>query len=391
MKTENVIVFDTTLRDGEQSPGVSMSVEDKVEIAKRLEKMGVDVIEAGFAFASPADFEAIQKISQVVKNATICSLARATEKDIDCAYEALKKANKKRIHTFIATSDIHLKYKLKKTQDEVVEMIKNSVSYAKTKCNDIEWSAEDATRTEIGFLTKCVKTAIQAGATTINLPDTVGYCYPQEYQKMFENVIKEVAKEIDFSNVIFSTHCHNDLGMATANAISGTIGGARQIECCINGIGERAGNTATEEIVMAFKVRKELRFDTNIDTKQIKQISDKIRDISGFAIQPNKAIVGKNAFLHESGIHQDGVLKHKSTYEIINPADVGIKTDNIVLGKLSGRSALKSKIEEMGYKFTDEQINQIFIKFKEIAGRKKFIVDEDVERIMKDCGFISLQ
>ena len=391
MKTEKIVVFDTTLRDGEQSPGVSMSVEDKVNIAIQLEKMGVDVIEAGFAFASPADFEAIQKISTVVKNSTICSLARATQKDIDCAYDALKKANKKRIHTFIATSDIHLKYKLKKTQDEVIEMIKNSVSYAKTKCDDIEWSAEDATRTEISFLIKCVKTAIQAGATTINLPDTVGYCYPQEYQKMFENVIKEVSKDIDISKVIFSTHCRNYLGMATANAISGAIGGARQIECCINGIGERAGNTATEEVVMAFKVRKELGFDANINTKQIKQMSDIIRDISGFAIQPNKAIVGKNAFLHESGIHQDGVLKNKSTYEIIDPADVGIKADNIVLGKLSGRSALRTKIEEIGYKLTDKQINQIFIKFKEIAGRKKFIVEEDIKRIMKDCGFINLQ
>ena len=390
MKTNNIIIFDTTLRDGEQSPGVSMSVDDKVSIAIQLENMGVDVIEAGFAFASPADFKAIQKISTVVKNSTICSLARATQKDIDCAYEALKSANKKRIHTFIATSDIHLKYKLKKTQDEVIEMIKNSVSYAKTKCNDIEWSAEDATRTEIGFLIKCVSIAIQAGATTINLPDTVGYCYPQEYQKMFENVIEEVGKEIDVSNVIFSTHCHNDLGMATANAISGAIGGARQIECCINGIGERAGNTATEEVVMAFKVRKELGFDTNIDTKQIKKMSDKIRDISGFVIQPNKAIVGKNAFLHESGIHQDGVLKNKSTYEIIDPKDVGIKTDNIVLGKLSGRSALTAKIEEMGYKFDEEQINKIFVKFKEIASRKKFVVEEDIERIMKDCGFISV-
>ena len=390
MKTDNIIIFDTTLRDGEQSPGVSMSVDDKINIAIQLEKMGVDVIEAGFAFASPADFEAIQKISQVVKNATICSLARATQKDIDCAYEALKNANKKRIHTFIATSDIHLKYKLKKTQDEVIEMVKNSVSYAKSKCSDIEWSAEDATRTEIGFLIKCVKTAIQSGATTINLPDTVGYCYPQEYQKMFENVITEVNKEIDTSNIIFSTHCHNDLGMATANAISGAIGGARQIECCINGIGERAGNTAMEEVVMAFKVKKGLGFDTNIDTKKIKKISDTIRDISGFTIQPNKAIVGKNAFLHESGIHQDGVLKHKSTYEIIDPANVGIKTDNIVLGKLSGRSALKAKIETMGYKFSEEQINKIFVKFKEIASRKKFVVEEDIERIMKDCGFINL-
>ena len=391
MKTEKIVIFDTTLRDGEQSPGVSMSVDDKVNIAVQLEKMGVDVIEAGFAFASPADFEAIQKISKVVKNATICSLARATQKDIDCAYDALKYANKKRIHTFIATSDIHLKYKLKKTQEEIIEIIKASVSYARNLCDDVEWSAEDATRTEIGFLIKCVKTAIQAGATTINLPDTVGFCCPQEYQQMFENVIKEVGKDVDISKVIFSTHCHNDLGMATANAISGAIGGARQIECCINCIGERAGNTATEEVVMAFKVRKELGFDTNIDTKQIKKISDTICDISGFVIQPNKAIVGKNAFLHESGIHQDGVLKHKSTYEIINPVDVGITTENIVLGKLSGRSALKAKIEEIGYKLTDEQINQIFIKFKEIASRKKFVVEKDIERIMKDCGFISLQ
>ena len=390
MKTENIIIFDTTLRDGEQSPGVTMSDEDKVNIAIQLENMGVDVIEAGFAFASPADFEAITKISKVVKNSTICSLARATEKDIDCAYEALKNANKKRIHTFIATSDIHLKYKLKKTKEEVIEMIKESVSYAKSKCNDIEWSAEDATRTEIDYLIECVKTAIQAGATTINLPDTVGYCYPQEYQKMFEKVISEVCKEIDISKVVFSTHCHNDLGMATANSISGAMGGARQIECCINGIGERAGNTATEEIVMAFKVRKELGFDTNIDTRQIKQMSDKIRDISGFVIQPNKAIVGKNAFLHESGIHQDGVLKNKSTYEIMDPKDVGIETNNIILGKLSGRSALRTKIEEMGYKFSEEQINQIFIKFKEIAARKKFVVDEDIIRIMKDCGFIGL-
>ena len=364
-----------------------MSVDDKVNVAIQLEKMGVDVIEAGFAFASPADFEAIQKISKVVKNSTICSLARATQKDIDCAYEALKNANKKRIHTFIATSDIHLKYKLKKTQDEIIEIIKNSVSYAKSKCDDIEWSAEDATRTEINFLIKCVKTAIQAGATTINLPDTVGFCCPQEYKRMFISVISEVEKEIDVSNVIFSTHCHNDLGMATANALAGVIGGARQVECCVNGIGERAGNTAMEEIVMIFKTKKCFAFDTNIDAKQIKKISDTIRDISGFVIQPNKAIVGKNAFIHESGIHQDGVLKNKSTYEIINPADVGIKTDNIVLGKLSGRSALKAKIEEMGYSFAEEQINQIFVKFKEIASRKKFVVEEDIERIIVDYGF----
>ena len=387
MNTKNIVIFDTTLRDGEQSPGVSMSIEDKVEIAKQLENFGVNVIEAGFAFASPADFEAITKISNVVKKSTICSLARATQKDIDCASEALKNAKNKRIHTFIATSDIHLKYKLKKTQDEIIEIIKNSVSYAKSKCDDVEWSAEDASRTDIGFLIKCVKVAIENGATTINLPDTVGYCYPQEYQKMFESVIKEVDKEINIDNIIFSTHCHNDLGMATANAISGVIGGARQIECCVNGIGERAGNTATEEVAMSFKVRKELGFDTTIDIGQIKKMSDKIKDVSGFVIQPNKAIVGKNAFLHESGIHQDGVLKNKSTYEIINPSDIGIETNNIILGKLSGRSALKSKIEEIGYHFDDEQINQIFVKFKEVASRKKIIVDEDIKQIVESFNF----
>ena len=387
MKQENIVVFDTTLRDGEQSPGVSISVDEKVEIAKQLENFGVNVIEAGFAFASPADFEAIQKISKVVEKSTICSLARATQKDIDCASDALKNAKNKRIHTFIATSDIHLKYKLKKTQDEIIEIIKNSVSYSKTKCNDIEWSAEDATRTEIGFLIKCVKTAILSGATTINLPDTVGYCYPQEYKKMFEDVIKEVKKDIDISNIIFSTHCHNDLGMATANAISGVIGGARQIECCVNGIGERAGNTATEEVVMCFKVRKDLGFDTTIDIKQIKKMSDTIKDISGFTIQPNKAIVGKNAFLHESGIHQDGVLKNKSTYEIIDPKDIGIETNNIVLGKLSGRSALKSKIIEMGYNINDNQLIDVFEKFKEVASRKKIIVDEDIKNIMNSFNF----
>ena len=387
MNTKNIVIFDTTLRDGEQSPGVSMGIEDKVEIARQLENFGANVIEAGFAFASPADFEAITKISNVVKKSTICSLARATQKDIDCASEALKNAKNKRIHTFIATSDIHLKYKLKKTQDEIIEIIKNSVSYAKSKCDDVEWSAEDASRTDIGFLIKCVKVAIENGATTINLPDTVGYCYPQEYQKMFESVIKEVGKEINIENIIFSTHCHNDLGMATANAISGVIGGARQIECCVNGIGERAGNTATEEVVMSFKVRKELCFDTTIDIGQIKKMSDKIKDVSGFVIQPNKAIVGKNAFLHESGIHQDGVLKNKSTYEIINPSDIGIEINNIILGKLSGRSALKSKIEEIGYHFDDEQINQIFVKFKEVASRKKIIVDEDIKQIVESFNF----
>jgi len=383
MKTNNIVVFDTTLRDGEQSPGATMSVQEKIEVAKFLETMKVDVIEAGFAFASPSDFEAITKISKEVKDVCICSLARSTRKDIDCAYEALKNAKNGRIHTFIATSDIHLKYKLKKTQDEIIEIIKASVSYARNLCDNIEWSAEDATRTDIDFLIKCTQTAIDNGATTINLPDTVGFCYPQEYQKMFEKVISNTKND----GVIFSTHCHNDLGMATANSIAGVIGGAHQIECTINGIGERAGNCAMEEMVMAFKVRKNLGFDTRIDTTKIKDASNMIKEITGFSVQPNKAIVGKNAFLHESGIHQDGVLKNKSTYEIIDPKDVGIEEDNIVLGKLSGRSALTAKIAEMGYKFTEEQINQIFVKFKEIASRKKFVVEEDIERIIKECGF----
>ena len=361
-------------------------MDEKIEIAHKLDELGIPQIEAGFPIVSENEKKSVKTIANEGLNAKIICLTRTKKEDIDAALDA----DVDGIITFMGLSDLHLKVKMDKPRDVINKICMDAVDYGKDHGLFVAFSAEDATRTEIGFLTKCVKTAIQAGATTINLPDTVGYCYPREYQKMFENVIKEVGKDVDISNIIFSTHCHNDLGMATANAISGTIGGARQIECCINGIGERAGNTAMEEVVMTFKVRKELGFDTNIDTKQIKKISDIIRDVSGFAIQPNKAIVGKNAFLHESGIHQDGVLKNKSTYEIIDPADVGIKADSIVLGKLSGRSALKAKIEEMGYHFTDEQINQIFVKFKEIAGRKKFVVEEDIERIMKDCGFIGL-
>ncbi len=339
-----------------------------------LQELNVDIIEAGFAFASKADFDSITEIARLIKNSTICSLARATKKDIDAAYESIKYAESKRIHTFIATSDIHLKHKLNKTQDEVLEMISNTVKYARNLCDNVEWSAEDATRTEIDYLIKCVQTAIKSGATTINLPDTVGFITPIEYKIMFEQVIKNV----DCEGIVFSTHCHNDLGMATANAFAGICGGARQVECTINGIGERAGNTALEEFVMTLKTRSDLGFETNINAKQIKNASKLVQKITGFTIQPNKAIVGKNAFLHESGIHQDGILKNKSTYEIIDPEDIGIAVNPIVLGRLSGRAALKDKLKEFGCNPSDEELYMMFDKFKEIATTKKFILDNDI-------------
>ena len=374
MSKKNIIIFDTTLRDGEQSPGASMTVNEKIEIAMLLQQLNVDVIEAGFAFASKTDFEAIQQISKLVKNASICSLARAVQKDIEIAYEALKTSQNPRIHTFIATSDIHLKHKLLKTQDEVIEIIASSVKFAKNFCSNIEWSAEDATRTEINYLTKCVQTAIKAGATTINLPDTVGFATPLEYKTMFEYIIKNT----DSQNVIFSTHCHNDLGMATANSLCGIQGGAKQVECTINGIGERAGNTALEEFVMTLKTRQDLGFNSSVNTKKIKEASKLVQKITGFTIQPNKAIVGKNAFLHESGIHQDGMLKEKSTYEIINKEDVGIKANPITLGRLSGRAALKEKLKEFACSPNDDELSIMFEKFKDIASRKKFILDNDI-------------
>jgi 2-isopropylmalate synthase len=382
-KKDNIIIFDTTLRDGEQSPGASMTINEKIEIALMLEQMNVDIIEAGFAFASKTDLDSITEISKLIKNSTICSLARATERDISAANESIKFAERKRIHTFIATSDIHLQHKLHKTQDEVLDIIHSSVKYARNLCNNIEWSAEDATRTDINYLIRCVQTAIKAGAKTINLPDTVGFTTPLEYKQMFEEVIKNT----DSDGIIFSTHCHNDLGMATANALCGIQGGARQVECAINGMGERAGNTAIEEFIMILKTRNDLNFRTNIDAKKIKDASKLVQKITGFTIQPNKAIVGKNAFLHESGIHQDGMLKCKNTYEIISPEDVGISVNPIVLGRLSGRAALKDKLKEFGCNPNDDELSVMFDKFKEIAATKKFILDNDiVDIINKNTG-----
>ena len=381
MFNNNVIIFDTTLRDGEQCPGASMTLQQKISVAEALEELGVDVIEAGFAMASKGDFEAIEKISQVVKNSTICSLSRARENDIQVAFDAIKKANRKRIHTFISTSDLHIEYKLKSTRERVLEMIKSSVSFARNLTDDVEWSAEDATRTDFDYLCKCVEVAIASGATTINLPDTVGFSYPSEIKKMFENVVNRVP---NIDKVILSTHCHNDLGMGTANSLSAVEGGARQIECTINGLGERAGNTALEEVVMSIKTRNDiLKYTCNIKTENISKISKLVSKASGFLVQKNKAIVGKNAFAHESGIHQDGMLKNRQTYEIMTPESVGINKTDLVLGKHSGRSALKNKLQELGFKeLTDEELNEIFEKFKALGDIKKEILDDDIFALM---------
>ncbi len=384
--TENnkqIIIFDTTLRDGEQCPGASMTLEQKLIVAEALDNLKVDVIEAGFAIASQGDFESIQKISEIVKSSTICSLSRAKENDIQTAFDAIKKARKRRIHTFISTSDIHIQYKLKSTRENVLEMIKNSVSFARNLTDDIEWSAEDATRTDFDFLCKCVEIAIASGATTINLPDTVGFSYPTEIKAMFTNIINRVP---NIDKAILSTHCHNDLGMGTANSLAAIEGGARQIECTINALGERAGNTALEEVVMAIKTRNDiLGFNTNIKTENIAITSKIVSKASGFIVQKNKAIVGKNAFAHESGIHQDGMLKNRQTYEIMTPETVGIKQTDIVLGKHSGRAALKNKLSELGFNnISEETLNEIFEKFKHLGDIKKEILDDDLFALMSD-------
>lgn len=383
MTNKQIIIFDTTLRDGEQCPGASMTLEQKIAVAEALDNMKVDVIEAGFAVASEGDFKSIQKISEVVKNSVVCSLSRAKENDISMAFDAIKNAKNKRIHTFISTSDIHIQYKLKSTRENVLEMIKNSVSFARNLTDDVEWSAEDATRTDFDFLCKCVEVAINAGATTINLPDTVGFSYPTEIKKMFSDVRNRV---VNADRAIFSTHCHNDLGMGTANSLSAVEGGANQIECTINGLGERAGNTALEEVVMAIKTRNDiLKFNTNIITENIAETSKIVADASGFIVQKNKAIVGKNAFAHESGIHQDGMLKNKQTYEIMTPESVGIKKTDIVLGKHSGRAALKNKIVELGFgDISNENLDVIFKKFKSLGDTKKEIFDRDIIAIVKE-------
>ena len=375
---KNIKIFDTTLRDGEQTPRVNLNAQEKLRIAKQLESLGVDVIEAGFAVASPGDFEAVRLIAENVKNSTVCSLSRAVKKDIETAAEALKNAAKPRIHTFIATSPIHREYKLKMTKEQILDRVKEMVTYAKSFVNDIEFSAEDATRTEKEFLMEVYEEAIKAGATTLNVPDTVGYRTPNEMYELIK-YLKENVKGIE--NVDISVHCHDDLGLSVANSIASIQGGATQIECTINGLGERAGNTSLEEIVMILKTRKDLfeEYQTNIDSKQIYPASKLVSLLTGVSTQPNKAIVGANAFAHESGIHQHGVLANPETYEIMKPESVGRNTDSLVLGKLSGKHAFVQKLQSLGFDHVeDAQVEQLFAQFKTLADKKKYVLDEDI-------------
>ena len=381
MADNNLIIFDTTLRDGEQSPGASMTQEEKLRIAKTLEKMRVDVIEAGFAIASPGDFASVKAIADSVKDSTICSLSRALDKDIDRAAEALKNANSGRIHTFIATSPIHMQYKLKMQPDDVIAQAVHAVKRARNLVADVEFSCEDAGRSELPFLCQIIEAAIDAGASTINIPDTVGYALPHEFGDKIKYLLNHIPNA---DKAIFSVHCHNDLGLAVANSIAAVANGARQVECTINGLGERAGNASLEEVVMALRTRHDLlELDTNIDTSFIVPASKLVSSVTGFPVQPNKAIVGANAFAHESGIHQDGILKHRETYEIMRAEDVGWKNNKLVMGKHSGRNAFKSKMEELDITFeSDESLNAAFARFKELADKKHDIYDEDLTALM---------
>jgi 2-isopropylmalate synthase len=381
---DRVLIFDTTLRDGEQSPGASMTLEEKLRIAQLLDDMGVDIIEAGFPIASEGDFEAVSEIAKVVRNASVCGLSRASKKDIDRNWAALRHAARPRIHTFISTSALHMKFKLQLEPDQVLEKIAESVGYARTLCDDVQWSPEDGTRTDHDFLVTAVRTAIAAGATTINIPDTVGYTAPGESAALIR-MLRERAPEI--GDVVISTHCHNDLGMAVANALAAVGAGARQVECTINGLGERAGNAALEEVVMAMRVRNDIMpYDTGIDTTRIMQASRLVASVTGFPVQFNKAIVGKNAFAHESGIHQDGMLKHAGTYEIMRPEDVGLTQSNLVMGKHSGRHAFREKLREMGYDLGENALQDAFVRFKALADRKKEVFDEDLRALIDDAG-----
>ena len=378
----SVIIFDTTLRDGEQSPGCSMNLEEKLRLARILDDMGVDVIEAGFPIASPGDFECVQKISELKPNATIAGLCRAKHADIDAAGEAIKPAPNKRIHTFISTSPLHMKHKLKMQPEDVIEAVHDSVSYAAKFTDDVEWSAETGSRTELDFLCRAIETAINAGAVTINIPDTVGYAVPEEYAAIFTHVLNNVP---NIDKAVLSVHCHNDLGLAVANSLAGVKAGARQVECTINGIGERAGNAAMEEIVMALRTRQNyLPYETGIDTTHIMRASKTLSSITSFSVQPNKAIVGANAFAHESGIHQDGMLKNPQTYEIMTPESVGLKKSELVLGKHSGRNAFKTKLKELGYDLGDNAIQDAFDRFKALADKKKTVFEDDIVALVDD-------
>jgi 2-isopropylmalate synthase len=379
---QRVIIFDTTLRDGEQSPGASMTFEEKLEVADMLDELGVDVIEAGFPIASEGDFEAVSAIARRVKNASVAGLARASAKDIDRCGEAVRHARKPRIHTFVSTSPLHMKYKLQKEPSEVLEMVISQVTRARNLVEDVEWSAEDGTRTEHDFLCRCVEAAIKAGATTINIPDTVGYTVPEEYEAIFRMLHERVPNA---GKAIFSVHCHNDLGLAVANTLAGLAGGARQIECTVNGIGERAGNAALEEVVMALRTRADvLNYSNGVDSTMLMRASRLVAGVTSFPVQYNKAIVGRNAFAHESGIHQDGMLKNAQTYEIMTPESVGVSKTSLVMGKHSGRHAFKEKLKELGYTLGDNAVEDAFKRFKDLADRKKIIYDEDIEALVDD-------
>lgn len=399
VKNDNkrVIIFDTTLRDGEQSPGCSMNLEEKLKMATLLDEMGIDVIEAGFPIASKGDFEAVSEIAKIVNNAVVCGLSRAKKSDIEASGEAIKHAKLKRIHTFISTSPLHMKYKLQMPPEDVLNAVTESVTIARNFTDDVEWSAEDGSRTEDDFLCRCVEAAIKAGATTINIPDTVGYSVPEEFSAKIK-MLRERVPNID--QAILSVHCHNDLGLAVANSIAGVEAGARQIECTINGIGERAGNAALEEIVMALRTRADLLpYQNEIDTTKIMKISRTLSGITSFNVQPNKAIVGANAFAHASGIHQDGMIKNAQTYEIMTPESVGLTESKLALQKHSGRNAFRTKLEEMGYQLGENAFQDAFQRFKDLADRKKEIFEDDLIALLEDeaatehdsIQFVSLQ
>ena len=380
---DKLIIFDTTLRDGEQSPGASMTKDEKLRIAKALEKMHVDIIEAGFPIASPGDFEAVKSVSELITESTVCALARALNKDIDCAAEALKPAKSFRIHTFLATSPIHMREKLRMDPEQVIENAVKAVKRAGKYTDNIEFSPEDAGRSEFDFLCRVIEAVINAGATTINIPDTVGYNLPQYFGELVGNLIENIPNS---DKAVFSVHCHNDLGLAVGNSLAAVLNGARQVECTINGLGERAGNAALEEVVMAVRTRKDVfSCDTKLDTRQIVHCSRLVSTITGFPVQPNKAIVGANAFAHESGIHQDGVLKSRETYEIMRAEDVGWNANRMVLGKHSGRNAFRTRLEELGISFEkEEELNAVFSQFKELADKKHEIYDDDLQALVSD-------
>lgn len=379
---DRVLIFDTTLRDGEQCPGATMTLDEKLAVAELLDTMGVDIIEAGFPIASNGDFEAVAEIARRAKRAVIAGLARAIPADIARAGEAVRHAQRGRIHTFVSTSPIHLAHQMRKSEDEVVEIILKTVAQARDLVDDVEWSAMDATRTGIDYLCRCVEAAIKAGATTINLPDTVGYATPSEYRAMFASVRERVPNA---DKAVFSVHCHNDLGLAVANTLAGLEGGARQVECTINGIGERAGNAALEEVVMAIRTRGDVMpFETGIESTLLTRASKLVSHATNFPVQFNKAIVGRNAFAHESGIHQDGMLKNAETYEIMTPASVGLAKTSLVMGKHSGRAAFRSKLGELGLQLTDNQFQDVFERFKALADRKKHVYDEDIEALVDE-------